>query len=102
MRDESTKQQYADDGVGSHRRGSLGRAWARLQWEWEFGAWRRWWLQLWPEDTEAAQPHWAVAQALVTLALPGALLYLFLAWQLDVQQIVMAMQIGLSVMLVGR
>jgi hypothetical protein len=42
-----------------------------------------------------------VAQALTALVLPGAILYLFLWSQLDVIQIVMATQIGLSV-LVGR
>lgn len=90
------------DDVNSHRRGPLGRAWARLRWEWEFGPWRRWWMQLLSHrETEAQQPHWAVAQALIALTLPGALIYFFLAWQLDVPQIVMAMQIGLSI-LIGK
>lgn len=87
-----------DDDVNSHRRGPLGRSWACLRWEWEFGAWRRWWPQLVShEGAEVLRPRWAVAQALTALVLPGALLYLFLLSQFDITQIVMAMQIGLSV-----
>lgn len=88
----------ARDDVDSHRRGPLGRSWARLRWEWEFGTWRQWWLQFMSyESTKALPPRWAVAQALTALALPGALLYLFLLPQFDITQIVMAIQIGLSV-----
>jgi hypothetical protein len=95
--------QAEDDDVNSHRRGPLGRSWARLEWKWEFGAWRRWWLQLAShEDAEVLRPRWAVAQALTALVLPGTLLYLlFLLSQFDITQIVVAVQIGLSVV-VGR
>lgn len=94
--DEESAQ--ARDDVDSHRRGPLGRSWARLRWEWEFGPWRQWWLQFMShEGAEALQLRWAVAQALAALALPGALLYLFLLPQFDITQIVMAIQIGLSV-----
>lgn len=88
------------DDIDSHRRGPMGRVWARIQWSWEFGALRRSWLQLWPlrEHAEARRPRWAVAQALTALVLPGAVLYLFLWSQLDVAQIVIAMRIGLSVL----
>jgi hypothetical protein len=91
------------DALDSHRRGPLGRLWARLQWSWEFGAFRRWWLQLWPprEPAEATQPRWAVAQTLTALVLPGAVVYLLLSTQLNVIQVVMAVQIGLS-LLIGR
>lgn len=89
--------------LDSHRRGLLGRLWARLQWSWEFGAFRRWWLQLWPprEHAKAHQHRWAIAQALTALVLPGAIVYLLLSTQLNVIQVVMAVQIGLS-LLIGR
>lgn len=91
---------HAEDDTDSHRRGLLGRSWARLGWEWEFGAWRRWWLQLVShEGAEVLQPRWAVAQALTALVLPGTLLYLFLLSRFDVTQIVIAMQIGLSMII---
>lgn len=90
------------DDINSHRRGPLGRAWARLGWEREFGLWRRWWLRLASrQGAKVFEPRWAVAQALAALVLPGALLYLLLLSQFDITQIVMAVQIGLSVV-VGR
>jgi len=94
---------HMQDMIDSHRRGPVGRLWARLQWSWEFGAFRRWWLQLWPprEHAEATHPRWAVAQALTALVLPGAVVYLLLSTQLNVIQVVMAVQIGLS-LLIGR